>query len=73
MFPHHENEEAQSCCHHNVDQWVNYWIHTGHLNLHGGTKMSKSLNNAINISSILEKYSADEFRLLCLLKHYRKS
>lgn len=70
-FPHHENEEAQCCSHHNVDQWVNYWIHTGHLHLAGQTvKMSKSLNNFITISDLLTNYSADEFRMLCLLSHY---
>ncbi|KAL6447973.1 hypothetical protein ACFW04_000192 [Cataglyphis niger] len=70
-FPHHENEEAQSCCYHNVDQWVNYWLHCGHLNLIGDVKMSKSLNNTISIQNYLEKYSANHLRMLCLLSHYR--
>lgn len=70
-FPHHENEEAQSCCYHNVDQWVNYWLHCGHLNLTGDVKMSKSLNNTISIQNYLEKYSANHLRMLCLLSHYR--
>ncbi|KAJ8673464.1 hypothetical protein QAD02_004726 [Eretmocerus hayati] len=72
-FPHHENEEAQSCCYHNVDQWVNYWLHTGHLHLDGDVKMSKSLNNTISIADMLKTLSADEFRMLCLLCHYRKN
>lgn len=73
-FPHHENEEAQSCAYHNVGQWVNYWIHTGHLNLKGqNEKMSKSLKNTISISEMLSKYSNDEFRLACLMSNYRTS
>jgi len=71
-FPHHENEEAQCCGHHNVDQWVNYWIHTGQLHLAGeAVKMSKSLKNTVTISELLAKYTADEFRMLCLTSHYR--
>ncbi len=71
-FPHHENEEAQCCSHHNVDQWVNYWIHTGQLHLVGeSVKMSKSLKNTITITELLANHTADEFRMLCLLSHYR--
>lgn len=71
-FPHHENEDAQCCSHHDIEQWVNYWIHTGQLHLFSETeKMSKSLNNTITISELLATYSANEFRMLCLLSHYR--
>ncbi|KYN03790.1 PREDICTED: probable cysteine--tRNA ligase, mitochondrial [Cyphomyrmex costatus] len=70
-FPHHENEEAQSCCYHSVDQWVNYWLHCGHLSLKGNAKMSKSLKNTISIQDYLENYSANHLRMLCLLSHYR--
>ncbi|XP_020283326.1 probable cysteine--tRNA ligase, mitochondrial isoform X2 [Pseudomyrmex gracilis] len=69
-FPHHENEEAQSCCYHNIDQWVNYWFHCGFLTLRD-IKMSKSLKNTISIQDYLEKYSANHLRMLCLLSHYR--
>ncbi|KAJ6648239.1 Cysteine--tRNA ligase, mitochondrial, partial [Pseudolycoriella hygida] len=70
-FPHHENEEAQCCSYHNIDQWVNYWIHTGQLYVAGESdKMSKSLKNTINITELLSNYTADEFRMLCLLSHY---
>ncbi|XP_046977660.1 probable cysteine--tRNA ligase, mitochondrial [Vanessa cardui] len=72
QFPHHENEEAQSCAYHNSRQWANYWIHVGHLNLKE-TKMSKSLKNTMSIPSILEKYSADTFRMACLISNYRYS
>ncbi|XP_012280808.1 probable cysteine--tRNA ligase, mitochondrial isoform X2 [Orussus abietinus] len=71
-FPHHENEEIQSCSYHNVDQWVNYWLHTGHLRLKEDVKMSKSLHNTISIQEFLTQYSADQFRLCCLMSHYRK-
>ncbi|XP_043492051.1 probable cysteine--tRNA ligase, mitochondrial [Polistes fuscatus] len=71
MFPHHENEEAQSCCYHNVEQWVNYWLHCGHLCLKDDIKMSKSLKNTISIKKFLEKYTANDLRMLCLLSHYR--
>ncbi|XP_058807933.1 probable cysteine--tRNA ligase, mitochondrial isoform X2 [Phymastichus coffea] len=72
-FPHHENEEAQSCCYHDNNQWINYWLHTGLLNVQGDIKMSKSLQNTISIPTLLEKYSANEFRMLCLLSHYRSN
>ncbi|CAB3246794.1 unnamed protein product [Arctia plantaginis] len=71
QFPHHENEEAQSCAFHNTRQWANYWIHVGHLHVKGDVKMSKSLQNTISIPSILEKYSADVFRMACLTSNYR--
>lgn len=72
-FPHHENEEAQSCCYHETNQWINYWLHTGHLHLEGDTKMSKSLQNTISIPSLLKTQTANQFRMLCLLSDYRKS
>lgn len=70
QFPHHENEEAQSCAYHSTRQWANYWIHVGHLHLKD-TKMSKSLKNTISIPSLLETCSADVFRMACLMSHYR--
>ncbi|XP_054010687.1 cysteine--tRNA ligase, mitochondrial [Hylaeus anthracinus] len=70
VFPHHENEEAQSCSYHEVDQWVNYWLHCGHLFL-DDVKMSKSLKNTISIREFLNKYTANQFRMFCLLYNYR--
>ncbi|GAB0090814.1 Cysteinyl-tRNA synthetase [Sergentomyia squamirostris] len=71
-FPHHENEEAQSCAYHGCDQWINYWLHTGHLRQHGDTeKMSKSLKNTVSVEELLADYSANQFRMLCLLSNYR--
>ncbi|CAH0384696.1 unnamed protein product [Bemisia tabaci] len=73
LFPHHENEEAQCCAYHNISQWVNYWIHSGHLFLKGTTKMSKSLENTIDVDECLEKYTPNDFRFMCLLSRYRNS
>jgi cysteinyl-tRNA synthetase len=72
-FPHHENEEAQSCCLHQKNQWVNYWLHTGHLHLTDCEKMSKSLKNTITIGSLLETTTPQVFRMACLMSHYRSS
>ncbi|SCU95895.1 LAFA_0G03004g1_1 [Lachancea sp. 'fantastica'] len=61
-FPHHDNELAQSeACFDNY-QWVNYFLHTGHLHIEG-QKMSKSLKNFITVGEALEKYSARLLRL----------
>lgn len=73
-FPHHENEEAQCCAHYKTDQWVNYWVHMGQLYVSGEKeKMSKSLGNTVSLSEFLKHYSADEFRMACLLSNYRNS
>ncbi|GAM27252.1 hypothetical protein SAMD00019534_104270 [Acytostelium subglobosum LB1] len=78
QFPHHENEIAQCEAHfcNNPDphtnqykQWVNYFMHIGHLNIKG-SKMSKSLKNFITIREYLETNSAASFRWLCLTNHY---
>ncbi|XP_063362964.1 probable cysteine--tRNA ligase, mitochondrial [Cydia amplana] len=71
QFPHHENEEAQSCSFHNTRQWANYWIHVGHLQLKGDNKMSKSLKNTVSIPQMLSQHSADTFRMACLMSNYR--
>ncbi|KAI8123827.1 mitochondrial, Cysteine--tRNA ligase [Lucilia cuprina] len=73
-FPHHENEEAQSCVYHDTRQWVNYWLHTGHLNIKGESeKMSKSLKNTISIDEMLKEFTADDFRMACALSNYKNS
>ncbi|KAI5723105.1 hypothetical protein M8J76_001399 [Diaphorina citri] len=69
-FPHHENEEAQSCAFHNQSQWVNYWLHTGHLRGTDGTKMSKSLGNFVTASDFLKTHSPSQLRMMCLLSPY---
>lgn len=70
IFPHHENEVAQSECAFGKRPWVKYWIHIGYLTV-GGEKMSKSLGNIIIAKDVLEKYDADVIRLYMLSTHYR--
>ncbi|XP_073318590.1 probable cysteine--tRNA ligase, mitochondrial [Pagrus major] len=73
-FPHHENEVAQSEAYHQCGQWANYFLHSGHLHLKGSAeKMSKSLKNYITIKDFLQSYSANEFRMFCLLAKYRSA
>ena len=68
-FPHHENEIAQSEAFYDNEQWINYFVHSGHLNI-DGMKMSKSLKNFIRIKSMLERYQPRQIRLLFLLHKY---
>lgn len=68
-FPHHENEIIQSEAYLNSHQWVNYWLHTGHLNIKG-LKMSKSLKNFITIRQALDVHTARQIRLCFLLHKY---
>jgi cysteinyl-tRNA synthetase len=70
IFPHHENEIAQSESFTGVKPFVKYWLHNGLVQL-GGDKMSKSLGNLITIKQALEKYSADAIRVFILNSHYR--
>ncbi|XP_070850101.1 probable cysteine--tRNA ligase, mitochondrial isoform X2 [Chaetodon trifascialis] len=73
-FPHHENEVAQSEAYHQCGQWANYFLHSGHLHLRGSAeKMSKSLKNYVTIKDFLQSYSANEFRMFCLLSNYRSA
>lgn len=67
MFPHHDNELAQSEAALGVKQWVNYFLHTGHLHIEG-LKMSKSLKNFISIDEALRDYSARQLRLAFMLQ-----
>ena len=64
-FPHHDNEIAQSEAYHNCRQWVNYFLHTGHLHIEG-LKMSKSLKNFITIDEALLRYTARQLRFAFL-------
>ncbi|CCH42167.1 cysteinyl-tRNA synthetase [Wickerhamomyces ciferrii] len=61
-FPHHDNEIAQSEACYDHEQWVNYFLHTGHLHIEG-QKMSKSLKNFITIQEALEQYTPRQLRL----------
>lgn len=69
MFPHHENEIAQSCCAHG-ENYVNYWLHTGMLMI-DKEKMSKSLGNYFTLRDMLERYDAETLRYFFLTAHYR--
>ena len=61
-FPHHDNEIAQTEAHDNSKQWINYFLHTGHLKIEG-LKMSKSLKNFKKISDFISLYNPNTFRL----------
>lgn len=64
-FPHHDNEIAQAEAHFHSRQWVNYFLHAGHVHIEG-LKMSKSLKNFISIKEALQRYSARQLRFLFL-------
>lgn len=68
-FPHHSNEIAQAEAYHCCDQWVNYWLHSGHLHI-DGLKMSKSLKNFTTIRECLKRFNARQIRLLFLGHRY---
>lgn len=70
-FPHHEAERAQQESASGKKPFVNIWMHTGFLTV-GGQKMSKSLGNFITVDDVLQKMTANEFRMMLLMHHYRK-
>ncbi|WWO98036.1 MAG: cysteine--tRNA ligase [Candidatus Dasytiphilus stammeri] len=69
LFPHHENEMAQSYCAY-TNHYVNYWIHSGMVTIQD-EKMSKSLNNFLTIREILKYSDAETLRYLLISSHYR--
>ena len=69
IFPHHENEIAQSCCNNDTNIFANYWIHNGFVTINK-EKMSKSLGNIISITEAVKKYSGEVVRLALLSAHY---
>lgn len=71
LFPHHENEHAQSTCFYNTQNYSKYWMHVGAL-LVQNQKMSKSLNNTVFLKNLLKKYDSEIIRYFLLLTHYRK-
>ncbi len=70
IFPHHENEIAQSESYTDQIPFARYWMHNGWLQLNGA-KMSKSLGNVVTIKEALAEFSADALRLFVLTSHYR--
>lgn len=69
IFPHHENEIAQSECA-NCKPFARYWMHNGYINVNN-QKMSKSLGNFFTVRDILEKYDGEVIRFFMLSAHYR--
>ena len=70
VFPHHENEVAQSECG-NGAPYARYWMHNGLLTMAEGQKMGKSLGNVVNIEDVLEQFPAEAARLYYLQNQYR--
>ncbi|MBY6065634.1 cysteine--tRNA ligase [Leisingera aquaemixtae] len=72
MFPHHENEIAQSCCANGDDTFARFWLHNEMLQVEG-KKMSKSLGNFFTVRDLLDQgYPGEVIRLVFLQTHYRK-
>lgn len=71
IFPHHENELAQSCGAFPGTHFAHYWVHTGMLMING-VKMSKSLGNFYTVDEILAEHPAEALRLLFLTTHYHQ-
>jgi cysteinyl-tRNA synthetase len=70
VFPHHENELAQSCCAFHASRMANTWMHNGFLQVEGD-KMSKSLGNFVTIRELLADWPGEVLRLNMLKTHYR--
>jgi cysteinyl-tRNA synthetase len=70
IFPHHENEIAQSRCAHGGAALARYWVHNGFVDM-GAEKMSKSLGNIVTPAELLEKVDGEVLRLALLSAHYR--
>ena len=71
VFPHHENEIAQSTCAHGGRPFVRYWVHNGMLN-DAGAKMSKSLGNIRTVRELFDEAPGEAIRLALLSAHYRQ-
>ena len=71
LFPHHENEIAQSCANNSSKILANYWVHNGFLTMKK-EKMSKSIGNIQTITEVLENYNGQVIRLALLSAHYKQ-
>jgi cysteinyl-tRNA synthetase len=71
IFPHHENEIAQTCCAFGVEKMASVWMHNGFLQVEG-QKMSKSLGNFFTIQDVLKDWPGEVVRLNMLKTHYRQ-
>jgi cysteinyl-tRNA synthetase len=70
IFPHHENEIAQSCCAHGLETMARFWLHNGFVDMRG-QKMSKSLGNVLRLDDALAAAPGEAIRLWMLGAHYR--
>ena len=71
IFPHHENETAQSTCAYGVQRYCRYWVHNGLVDV-SGEKMSKSLGNVLLVRNLLDEAPGEAVRLGLLTAHYRQ-
>ncbi|MDF1587460.1 cysteine--tRNA ligase [Marinimicrococcus flavescens] len=71
IFPHHENEIAQSCCASGLDTMARYWMHNGFVDMRG-EKMSKSVGNVVRVGDALDAAPGEAVRLWMLGTHYRQ-
>ena len=70
IFPHHENERAQSTCAHGGETFANYWMHNGFVNV-DAEKMSKSIGNVLLVRDLLNEAPGEAIRYVLLNAHYR--
>ena len=71
VFPHHENEIAQSCCANKTENFANYWVHNGFVTFNK-EKMSKSIGNIVTINNLSKKVNGQVVRLALLSSHYKQ-
>ena len=71
VFPHHENEIAQSRCANNTNSFANYWLHNGFVTF-GKEKMSKSIGNIVSVNMLRENINGQVVRLALLSSHYKQ-
>jgi cysteinyl-tRNA synthetase len=71
IFPHHENEIAQSCCARGLDLMARFWLHNGFVQM-AGEKMAKSVGNVVRVAEVLERFPGEAVRLWLLSAHYRQ-
>ena len=71
VFPHHENEIAQSCCANQTENFANYWLHNGFVTF-DKEKMSKSVGNIVTINKLSENVNGQVVRLALLSSHYKQ-
>lgn len=71
IFPHHENEIAQSCCARGLELMARFWLHNGFVQM-AGEKMAKSVGNVVRVAEVLERFPGEAVRLWLLSAHYRQ-